>query len=85
MSNIDKQALAGNESMKTCYIHPAAFGSKQDPGYGHVPVVKAEAFEKLRAKLEASGRRIADLEVQDEPLDYKTETLRKMGQRLNPE
>lgn len=38
--------------MKTYYIHPAAFGST-DPGYGHVPVVKADEAEK----------RVADLEV----------------------
>lgn len=65
MSNIDKRALAGDESMKTYYIHPAAFGSTQDPGYGHVPVVRAEAFEKLRAKLEFSEKRIAELEARE--------------------
>lgn len=49
--------------MKTFYIHPAAFGSTRNPGYGHVAVVKAEDFEKLRAKLEAAEKRIAELEV----------------------
>lgn len=48
--------------MKTYYIHPAAFGST-DPGHGHVPVVKAEDFEKQRANLEAAEKRIAELEV----------------------
>lgn len=48
--------------MKTYYIHPMAFGSTQDPGHGHVPVVKAEDVERLRAKLEAAGKRIAELE-----------------------
>lgn len=38
--------------MKTYYIHPMAFGSTQDPGHGHVPVVKADEADKLRAKLE---------------------------------
>ena len=37
--------------MKTYYIHPAAFGST-DPGYGHVPVVKADEAEKRVAELE---------------------------------
>ncbi|MCW3298068.1 hypothetical protein N5T34_01615 [Escherichia coli] len=46
--------------MKTYYIHPMAFGSTQDPGHGHVAVVMAEDFEKLRAKLEAAEKRIAD-------------------------
>ncbi|MCM7134493.1 hypothetical protein [Enterobacter cloacae] len=60
MSNIDKQTLADDESVKTYYIHPAAFGSTKNPGYGHVPVVHADDFEKLRAKLEAAEKRIAD-------------------------
>jgi hypothetical protein len=47
--------------MKTYYIHPAAFGSTQGPGHGHVPVVKAEDFEKQRANLEAAEKRIAEL------------------------
>ncbi|WP_104557229.1 hypothetical protein [Enterobacter sichuanensis] len=49
--------------MKTYYIHPMAFGSTQDPGHGHVPVVHADDFEKLRAKLEAAEKRIAELEA----------------------
>ena len=57
MSNIDKQTLADDESVKTYFIHPAAFGSTKNPGYGHVAVVRAEDFEKLRAKLEAAERR----------------------------
>ncbi|CZX38468.1 Uncharacterised protein [Enterobacter hormaechei] len=52
MSNIDKQALADDESVKTYYIHRMAFGSTKNPGYGHVPVVHADDFEKLRVKLE---------------------------------
>ncbi|MHA0960833.1 hypothetical protein [Enterobacter cancerogenus] len=47
--------------MKTYYIHRMAFGSTQNPGYGHVPVVHADDFEKLRAKLEAAEKRIAEL------------------------
>ncbi|ENV3743875.1 MAG: hypothetical protein E6260_20175 [Enterobacter roggenkampii] len=54
MSNIDKQTLADDESVKTYYIHPMAFGGTQNPGYGHVPVVNAEDFETLRTKLEAA-------------------------------
>ncbi|MDS0114067.1 hypothetical protein ABKW12_20855 [Enterobacter hormaechei] len=54
MSNIDKKTLADDESVKTYYIHPAAFGSTKNPGYGHVAVVRAEDFEKLRIKLEAA-------------------------------
>ncbi len=54
MSNIDKQTLADDESVKTYFIHPAAFGSTKNPGYGHVAVVRAEDFEKLRTKLEAA-------------------------------
>lgn len=46
--------------MKTYYIHPAAFGST-NPGYGHVPVVHADDFEKIRAKLEAAEKRIVEL------------------------
>ncbi|MDM3420073.1 accessory factor UbiK family protein [Citrobacter sp. Cb025] len=49
--------------MKTYYIHPMAFGSTKNPGYGHVPVVKADEAEKLRAKLEAAEKRIAELEA----------------------
>ncbi len=60
MSNIDKQAGEGDVSPKTYYIHPAAFGSTQDPGHGHVPVVKADEAEMLRVKLEAAEKRIAD-------------------------
>lgn len=63
MSNIDKQAGEGDVSPKTYYIHPMAFGSTKNPGYGHVAVVKAEEFEKLRAKLEAAEKRIAELEA----------------------
>lgn len=63
MSNIDKKTLADDESVKTYYIHPAAFGSTKNPGYGHVAVVRAEDFEKLRIKLEAAEKRIAELEA----------------------
>lgn len=63
MSNIDKQALADDESVKTYYIHRMAFGSTQDPGHGHVPVVHADDFEKLRAKLEAAEKRVVELEA----------------------
>ncbi|MCK7562567.1 hypothetical protein OGY61_17570 [Citrobacter sp. CK196] len=62
MSNIDKQAGEGDVSPKTYFIHPAAFGSTKNPGYGHVAVVKAEDFEKLRAKLEAAEKRNAEME-----------------------
>ncbi|EPT8337877.1 ead/Ea22-like family protein [Enterobacter hormaechei] len=65
MSNIDKQAVAGDVNAKTYYIHPAAFGSTKNPGYGHVPVVHADDFEKQRAKLEAAEKRIAELEAQE--------------------
>lgn len=51
--------------MKTYYIHPAAFGSTQDPGHGHVPVVKADEAEKLRAKLDEAEGRIAELEARE--------------------
>ena len=61
MSNIDKQAVAGGVNAKTYYIHPMAFGSTKNPGYGHVPVVHADDFEMLRAKLEAAEKRIAEL------------------------
>lgn len=63
MSNIDKQAGEGDVSPKTYYIHPMAFGGTQNPGHGHVPVVKAEDVERLRAKLEAAEKRIAELEA----------------------
>lgn len=39
--------------MKTYYIHPMAFGSTQDPGHGHVHVVKADEAEKCIAELQA--------------------------------
>ncbi|WP_249415455.1 hypothetical protein [Citrobacter sp. RHBSTW-01044] len=61
MTALNKQAGAGDVSQKTYYIHPAAFGSTKDPGHGHVPVVKADDFEKLRSKLEAAEKRIAEL------------------------
>lgn len=63
MSNIDKQAGQGDVSPKTYYIHPMAFGGTQNPGYGHVPVVHADDFEKLRAKLEAADKRIAEMQA----------------------
>ncbi|HID8938198.1 TPA: hypothetical protein ACXEW6_000627 [Enterobacter hormaechei] len=65
MSNIDKQAGEGDVSPKTYYIHPMAFGGTQNPGYGHVPVVHVEDFEKQRAKLEAAEKRIAELEERE--------------------
>lgn len=65
MSNIDKQALADDESVKTYYIHPAAFGCTKNPGYRHVPVVHADDFEKQRAKLEAAEKRIAELQSEN--------------------
>ncbi|MCC4573328.1 hypothetical protein LMA54_07650 [Enterobacter hormaechei subsp. hoffmannii] len=65
MPNIDKQTLADDESVKTYFIHPAAFGSTKNPGYGHVAVVKAEDFEKLCARLEAAEKRIAELEARE--------------------
>lgn len=61
MTALNKQAGAGDVNPKTYYIHPAAFGSTKDPGYGHVPVVKADDFDNLRAKLEAAEKRIAEL------------------------
>ncbi|HED1314459.1 hypothetical protein LJU39_11550 [Citrobacter freundii] len=61
MTALNKQAGAGDVNPKTYYIHPAAFGSTKDHGYGHVPVVKADDFENLRAKLEAAEKRIAEL------------------------
>lgn len=65
--SIDKQALStGDGSVKTYYIHPAAFGGTQNPGHNHIPVVKADDFEKLRAKLEAAEKHIAELESENE-------------------
>ncbi|HCM9242780.1 TPA: hypothetical protein ACOEGY_003449 [Enterobacter bugandensis] len=69
MSNIDKQAGEGDVSPKTYYIHPMAFGGTQNPGYGHVPVVHADDFEKQRAKLEAAEKRIAELESADKRIE----------------
>lgn len=64
--SIDTHALrAGDESMKTYYIHPAAFGGTQNPGHGHIPVVKADDFEKLRDELEAAEKRIVELEARE--------------------
>ncbi|WP_231040489.1 hypothetical protein [Citrobacter braakii] len=74
MTALNKQAGAGDVSQKTYYIHPAAFGSTKDPGHGHVPVVKADDFEKLRSKLEAAEKRIAEFEAEKE-------TLRPVGVR----
>ncbi|OIR48435.1 hypothetical protein BH716_07005 [Lelliottia nimipressuralis] len=54
MPSSDKHTLADDESVKTYYIHPMAFGGTQNPGHRHVPVVHADDFEKLRARLEAS-------------------------------
>ncbi|MDI3424631.1 hypothetical protein [Enterobacter sp. V87_3] len=65
--------------MKTYYIHPAAFGSTQDPGHGHVPVVKADDLEKLRAKLEAAEKRIAELEAKLETADKLQDSAFRHG------
>lgn len=72
MSNIDKKTLADDKSVKTYYIHPMAFGSTQDPGHGHVPVVKADEAEKRIAEqreyyegvIADGSRRIAELEAE---------------------
>lgn len=61
MTALNKQDGAGDVIPKTYYIHPAAFGGTKDPGHGHVSVVKADDFEKLRAKLEVAEKRIAEL------------------------
>lgn len=63
MTALNKQDGAGDVIPKTYYIHPAAFGGTKDPGHGHVPVVKADDFKKLRAKIEAAEKRIAELEA----------------------
>lgn len=60
-----KQAGASDVTPETYYIHPAAFGCTKDQGHGHVPVVKADDFEKLRATLEAAERHIAELETRE--------------------
>ncbi|EOH2999962.1 hypothetical protein ACL0YQ_001493 [Citrobacter freundii] len=60
MTALNKQDGAGDVIPKTYYIHPAAFGGTKNPGHGHVPVVKADYFEKLRAKIESAEKRIAD-------------------------
>lgn len=60
MTALNKPSGAGDVSQKTYYIHPAAFGGTKYPGHGHVPVVKADDFEKLRAKLESAEKRIED-------------------------
>ncbi|EOG8086201.1 hypothetical protein ACLIVV_000328 [Enterobacter roggenkampii] len=73
MSSIDKKAGTGDESTTTYYIHPAAFGSTKNPVYGHVPVVHANDFEKLRAKLEAAEKRIAELEARKVTLPERYE------------
>ncbi|WNO30003.1 hypothetical protein [Enterobacter phage SDFMU_EhYP] len=52
-------------SVKKYYIHPAAFGSTKNPGYGHVPVVHADDFEKQRAKLEAAEKRCSALAAEN--------------------
>jgi hypothetical protein len=80
MSNIDKQAIAGDESVKTYYIHPMAFGSTQNPGYGHVPVVKAEDFEKLRTKLEAADALNKHLELAVRKAEVCSEKLREKAE-----
>ncbi|HIC8784579.1 TPA: hypothetical protein ACW7Y1_000327 [Enterobacter hormaechei subsp. steigerwaltii] len=77
MSNIDKQAVAGDVNAKTYYIHPAAFGSTTNPGYGHVPVVHADDFEKQRAKLEAAEKRIAELEAREVQLPKPINVLHR--------
>lgn len=64
--------------MKTYYIHPAAFGSTENPGYGHVAVVKAEDFEKLRAKLDAAESRIAELEAREVLLPQRYSMLHRV-------
>lgn len=64
--------------MKTYYIHPMAFGSTKNPGYGHVPVVKADEAEKLRAKLEAAEKRIAELEAREVTLP-KVQNIHPLG------
>ncbi|EQB0871367.1 hypothetical protein ACYA8J_000003 [Enterobacter hormaechei] len=79
MSNIDEQAVAGDVNAKTYYIHPAAFGSTKNPGYGHVPVVHADDFEKQRAKLEAAEKRIAELEAREVVLPQRYSMLHRVG------
>lgn len=66
MKALNKQDGAGDVIPKTYYIHPAAFGGTKNPGHGHVPVVKADDFEKLRAKIESAEKRIASLQSENE-------------------
>lgn len=81
MSNIDKQALADDESVKTYYIHPAAFGCTKNPGYRHVPVVHADDFEKQRAKLEAAEKRIAELEALAKSVKFDPIPMDELGNK----
>ncbi|EDX4491364.1 accessory factor UbiK family protein [Salmonella enterica subsp. salamae] len=81
MTALNKQAGAGDVNPKTYYIHPAAFGSTKDPGYGHVPVVKADDFENLRAKLEAAEKRIAELEARTITVKFEPIPMEELGNR----
>lgn len=83
MTALNKQALReAAESIKTYYIHPMAFGSTQDHGHGHVPVVKADDFEKLRSELEAAEELYEDMLRQArsfrEAHDSAAEIIRKL-------
>ncbi|EOE3463277.1 hypothetical protein ACKEZK_001526 [Citrobacter freundii] len=82
MTALNKQAEAGDVSQKTYYIHPAAFGGTKDPGHGHVPVVKVDDFEKLRAKLEAAEKRIAEHNFENRLLANADRDIKALRQRI---
>lgn len=82
MTALNKQAGAGDVSPKTYYIHPAAFGSTKDPSYGHVPVVKADDFEKLRAKLESAEKQNDELRLKCRLLDNADRDIDALRQRI---
>lgn len=65
--------------VKKYYIHPMAFGSEQNPGYGHVEVIKYEdytALKKERNRLKAHLDALA-YSVLNAPLSPDTEELAK--------
>lgn len=82
MTALNKQAGAGDVNPKTYYIHPAAFGSTKDHGYGHVPVVKADDFENLRAKLEAAEKRIAEHNFENRLLANADRDIKALRERI---
>lgn len=62
--------------VKKYYIHPMAFGSEQNPGYGHVEVIKYEDYTALELKVLAALSLLEDAREWSDPVSVDDAILR---------